>query len=69
MPLINHAAVIVGKTPREKGCNFNLWKKGDKQVYQETVFHDAKKSGCKTYFYIYENLGFLVKSAVDLAAI
>lgn len=69
MTLINHTAMMVGKPPQESGYNFNLWKTGDKQVDQDTVFHDARKAGYKTfYFYSKENLGFLVNDAVDQAA-
>ena len=66
MTLVNHAAMVVGKTPEESGYWFNQWKEGDKRVGMETVFHDAKRSGYKT-FYIYSkrNLGFLVNDAVD----
>lgn len=68
MTLINHTAMIVGKTPQESGYNFNLWKTGDKQVDTDTLFHDAKKGGYKTYYiYSKENLGFLVNESVDQA--
>ena len=66
MTLVNHAAMVVGKTPGESGYAFNRWKEGDKRVGMETVFHDAKRSGYKTYYiYSKENLGFLVNDAVD----
>ncbi|OPY14183.1 MAG: 2,3-bisphosphoglycerate-independent phosphoglycerate mutase [Syntrophus sp. PtaB.Bin138] len=66
MTLVNHAAMVVGKTPEQSGYRFNRWKEGDKQVGLETVFHDAKRSGYKTYYiYSKENLGFLVNNAVD----
>jgi predicted AlkP superfamily pyrophosphatase or phosphodiesterase len=68
MTLINHTAMVVGKTPQESGYHFNNWKTGDKQIDIDTVFHDAKKAGYKTYYlYSKENLGFLVNEAVDQA--
>lgn len=68
MTLVNHAAMIVGKTPQESGYHFNNWRTGDKRVDIDTVFHDAKKAGYKTYYlYSKENLGFLVSEAVDQA--
>ncbi|MEF3253996.1 MAG: alkaline phosphatase family protein, partial [Deferribacterales bacterium] len=64
--LINHTAMVVGKSPEESGYNFNNWKIGDRKVSIDTIFHDAKKVGYKT-FYVYskQNLGFLENDGID----
>jgi len=64
--LVNHTAMTIGKTPKESGYVSNIWKKGDNRVKGETIFHDAKKAGLKTYWvYSKSKLGFLNNKAVD----
>ncbi len=64
--LINHTAMVIGKTPEESGYKTNAWKKGQPKVKGETVFEIAKKNGYKT-FYVYSKglLGFLATDDVD----
>jgi predicted AlkP superfamily pyrophosphatase or phosphodiesterase len=64
--LINHTAMMIGKTPEESGYKTNAWKEGDKKVEGETIFKVAKEKGYKTY-YVYSKklLGFLATNDVD----
>lgn len=64
--LISHTAMVTGKTPIDSGYNSNVWKAGDPTVSGETVFHDARSAGLKTYYiYSKQKLGFLNNSAID----
>ena len=64
--LVSHTAMVIGKKPEESGYVSNTWNKGDKTVQGDTVFHDAKKAGYKTYFvYSKKKLGFLENPALD----
>lgn len=64
--LISHTAMVTGKTPIDSGYNSNVWKAGDPKVSTETVFHDARSAGLKTYYiYSKQKLGFLNNSAID----
>lgn len=64
--LINHTAMMLGKTPEQSGYTENRWLPGEPAAEGETIFTMAKKTGLKTlYVYSKELLGFLATDDVD----
>lgn len=64
--LVSHTAMLIGKTPQVSGLVSNVWKSGDPKILEETLFHDAKQNGFKTYYvYSKQKLAFLENSAID----
>ncbi len=66
LTLLSHAAMFSGLGPGDGGRTENIWKPGQTQIGDITIFNDAKTVGFFTgFFYSKEKLGYLISNAVD----